>query len=280
MKIINTVKEMQALSQDLRNQGKKIGFVPTMGALHQGHLSLVSMAKRNADVVIVSIYVNPLQFSPNEDFNRYPRQMEKDLESCKEYGVDIIFSPEDGLYHSDYSIHVEETTLSKELCGLTRPQFFPGVCTIVTKLFNIVRPHIAVFGQKDAQQASIMKRLVRDLYFDIEIMVGRTVREEDGLAMSSRNAYLTPQQRIHAQTIYKSLKVARDMVEEQGNKNIDRIRAEISHLISLQRNLRLIYVSIVNKDTMESLREIKPRQTLIALAVWCDEVRLIDNIIV
>lgn len=279
MKIVNTIKEMQALSQSLRCGGKKIGFVPTMGALHEGHLSLIHIAKRYADIVIASIYVNPLQFSPNEDFDRYPRQMEKDLEHCRACGVDIVFSPTDSLYYPDDSTHVEETTLSRELCGISRPQFFPGVCTVVTKLFNIISPHVAVFGQKDAQQAAVIKRLVRDLFFNIEIIVGNTVREEDGLAMSSRNTYLTPQQRIHARAIYQSLEKVRDMIE-QGNKNVDRVSAEITHLISQQRNLRLIYVSIVNKDTMEPLREITLGQTLIAVAVWCDEVRLIDNIVI
>ena len=281
MEIIRTVEAMQAWSDQTRSEGKRIALVPTMGALHGGHLSLLKQAQQKADVTVASIFVNSLQFEPNEDFERYPREEEQDIKKCEVCGVDVLFIPdEDGFYAPDHSIYVSEGTLSKELCGRSRPHFFQGVCTVVTKLFHIVQPHVAVFGQKDAQQLAVIKRLVRDLHWRINIVTGSTVREEDGLAMSSRNAYLTAEQRDYARAIYQALEKAREMVES-GINNVHRLTAEVTFLLSQQRDLRLIYAVIVDPDTMETIEdEITPGHTLIAVAVWCGEVRLIDNILV
>ena len=281
MEVIRTIEAMQARSDQLRAAGKRIGFVPTMGALHGGHLSLFKQARQTTDAAVVSIFVNKLQFEPSEDFTTYPRQEEKDIKQCEMCGVDIVFIPNPNTFYArDASIYVTEERLSRELCGKSRPHFFRGVCTVVSKLFHIIQPHVAVFGQKDAQQAAVIKRLVRDLHWRIDIVTGSTVREEDGLAMSSRNAHLAPEQRIYARAIYQALQKARDMAE-QGIRNVHRLAAEITFLLSQQRDLRLIYVAIVDPDTMEPMRnEINPGHTLIAVAVWCGEVRLIDNILV
>jgi pantoate--beta-alanine ligase len=280
MQVTESVNEMQSLSAGLRKEGKSIAFVPTMGYLHEGHLSLVDIAKERGDVVVVSIFVNPMQFGPNEDFDRYPRDAGRDLRLCQERGVDIVFMPKRAeILPSDYSVFVEENRLSGVLCGISRPQFFRGVCTIVAKLFNIVRPDMALFGQKDAQQAAVVKRMVRDLHFHIEIVVGPTVREEDGLAMSSRNAYLNEFQRRDARTIYRALLKGKELFDA-GITNSDRILAEITHHISQVRRLRVIYVGAVDVETMEPLREAVKERTLLATAVWCDEVRLIDNIVI
>ena len=281
MEIIRTAESMQALSDQLRADGKGIAFVPTMGALHGGHLSLFKLAQQKADVVVASIFVNSLQFEPNEDFKCYPRQEEEDIKKCERSQIDIAFIPDpETFYAPDHSIYITEERLSQGLCGKSRPRFFHGVCTVVAKLFHIVQPNIAVFGQKDAQQVAIIKRLVRDLHWRIDIAVGSTVREEDGLAISSRNAYLTDEQRHYARAIYQALEKARDMVEN-GIKNVHRLTAEITFLLSQQRDLRLIYAVIVDPETMEDIDdEIVPGKTLIAVAVWCGEVRLVDNVLI
>jgi len=280
MQVIKSINEMQAQSVSLRHQGKLISFVPTMGYLHEGHLSLFEVAKEESDITIASIFVNPTQFGPNEDLDQYPRSVERDLKLCEERGVDIVFLPsEKELYPEGYSTYVCEETLSQPLCGVSRPNFFKGVCTVVAKLFNVVRPDIAVFGQKDAQQASVIRKMVNDLHFPVEIRVAPIVREEDGLAMSSRNAYLNEFQRKDATRIYQALQKGKALYEG-GNKNVDRIIAEVIHHISECRRLRVIYVNAVDIDTMKPVsREVDPGRTLIACAVWCDEVRLIDNMI-
>lgn len=280
MQTFSTVYEMQAYSRQLRARGVRLGFVPTMGALHAGHLSLIDRARAaGAQVVVVSIFVNPTQFGPNEDLSKYPKPLEADLALCRERGVDVVFTPSDkDMYPEGHSTWVFEDKLSQPLCGQSRPSHFRGVTTVVAMLFNIVQPHLAVFGEKDAQQLALIRKMVRDLYFDLEIVPGPTVREPDGLALSSRNRYLTPAQRPDALTLYQALQKAREMAE-QGIRNTDRLRAEIIHRISAKRRLRTIYVDIVHKDTMEPLRELVPGHTLIAIAVWLDEVRLIDNIV-
>jgi len=279
MQVIKTVKEMQAVAASLRSEGKKIAFVPTMGYLHAGHLSLVDKARENADVVVASIFVNPTQFGPSEDLSSYPRDLERDLESCEHGGVDIVFVPPvEEIYPTGYSTFVTEEGLSLPLCGKSRPAFFRGVCTVLTKLFNIVHPHVAVFGQKDAQQAAVVKHMVQDLNFEIEVLIGTTVREEDGLAMSSRNAYLKPFQRKDAVRIYQALQKG-EAIYDSGIDNVDRILAEITHHISEVRRLRMIYVQAVDMNTMKPLRRVEKGRTLIATAVWCDEIRLIDNIL-
>ncbi len=277
MQIIQSIHEMQSLAISLRSQGKLLGFVPTMGCLHEGHLKLVDVARERADVVIASVFVNPTQFGPNEDFDRYPRQLESDAEMCRQRGVDILFAPKrEDIYPQDFSTFVSEEKLSKGLCGVSRPGHFRGVCTIVTVLFNIVRPDVAVFGQKDAQQAAIIRKMVADLWMPVQVVVAPTVREPDGLAMSSRNRYLQPEQRADALRIYQSLMAAKKMVED-GVRSTDRVVAEITNRLAQSRRIRVIYVTIVDKDTMAPVRTIEPGKCTCALAVWVNEVRLIDN---
>lgn len=279
MQVIESPEQMQSTAVGLRSGGKLIGFVPTMGALHEGHLSLVDLAQTQADTVVASIFVNPTQFGPSEDFDQYPRDHEADLQKCEDRGVDIVFAPTKvALYPQGYSTYIVEEALSGTLCGVSRPQFFRGVCTVVAKLFNIVRPDIAVFGQKDAQQAAVLQRMVRDLHFPVEILVGPTVREPDGLALSSRNRYLNAGQRKSALRLHESLQKAGEMVRT-GTLSTDRIVAEITHHLTSDRRLRPIYISVVDRETLKPLKEAVPGRTLIALAVWCDEVRLIDNVL-
>jgi pantoate--beta-alanine ligase len=279
MQIIKTVREMQDKATALRNEGKKIAFVPTMGYLHAGHMSLVDRARGLGDVVVVSIFVNPTQFGPSEDLDKYPRDLDRDAKLCEDHKVDIIFAPATSeMYPEGYSTFVNEEKLSLPLCGQSRPMFFRGVCTVLAKLFNIVRPQVAVFGQKDAQQAAVVKHFVQDLNFEVEIVVSETVREPDGLAMSSRNAYLKNFQRQDALRIHQAL-LKGQAIYDGGTDSTDRVLAEITHYISEVRRLRVIYVQAVDKDTMKPLRHVEKGRTLIATAVWCDEIRLIDNII-
>ena len=278
MKVVKTVEEMQQTARECRMSGRRIALVPTMGALHEGHLSLIDQARESADLVIVSIYVNPAQFAPNEDFNAYPRTLERDLEICQTKGVNYVFAPSDSeMYPEDHSYYVDEERLSKTLCGESRQNHFRGVSTICTKLFNITCPDFVVVGMKDAQQAILLNRLIRNLNFPIELIVGPTVRDEDGLALSSRNKNLTSGQRTEALKIYKSLMAAQALVDK-GISNTDRLKAEVTnHLNSLR--LRVIYVKTVNLETLQEIREVVPGQTLLAVAVWVDQVRLIDNLV-
>lgn len=278
MQIIKSVSEMQSLSERLRAEGQRIGLVPTMGALHEGHLSLVKIASESADTVVVSIFVNPTQFGPSEDFTKYPRPLEADLAACEAAGVDYVFVPEaEDVYPKGYSTYIVEEHIAKPLEGTSRPTHFRGVTTVVAKLFNMVRPHFAVFGQKDAQQVAVIHKMVTDLNFSVEIVVAPTVREPDGLAMSSRNRYLTNTQRIEALVISQALRKATSMVEA-GERRVDRLIAEATHLISQHRRVRIIYVSVVDRFTMEAVKgEITPGKSLMAIAAWVDEVRLIDN---
>jgi pantoate--beta-alanine ligase len=278
MQIIQTIPEMQSLAIALRTQGKLIGLVPTMGALHEGHLKLIDAAKEKADVVIVSIFVNPVQFGPSEDFTKYPRTFEADVAACEARGADIIFAPKkDQIYPPGYSTYVTEERLSKGLCGISRPGHFRGVCTVVNILFNITRPDVAVFGRKDAQQAAIIQKMVTDLVLPVEVLVVATVREADGMAMSSRNRYLSEEQRVEARKINQALREGKRMVEE-GVRSVDRVLAEVTHILSLSRRLRVIYVAMVDRETMAPVREIEPGKGLLAVAVWLNEVRLIDNV--
>ena len=278
MQKITSVSEMQSLAESLRAQGKRIGLVPTMGALHEGHLTLVKTAFAQSDVVIVSIFVNPTQFGPSEDFTKYPRPLEDDLAACEALGVPYVFVPEvTDVYPKAYSTYVLEESTAKPLEGMSRPAHFRGVTTVVAKLFNIVRPHMVVFGQKDAQQVAVISKMVVDLNFNVEIVVAPTLREADGLAMSSRNRYLTSTQRVEALVIHRSLCKAADMVAA-GERRVDRLIAEATHLINQHRRVRVIYVSVVDRITMEAVKgEITPGKHVMAIAVWVDEVRLIDN---
>jgi pantoate--beta-alanine ligase len=278
MQTIQSVNEMQSHAISLRSSGRLIGLVPTMGSLHEGHLELIDIAKEKADKVIVSIFVNPTQFGPSEDYQQYPRVLEEDLEKCRARGVDMVFNPSvNEMYPEGYSTYVEEAHISAGLCGISRPHFFRGVTTVCLKLFNITRPDLAVFGQKDAQQCAVIKKMVADLNLPTEIVVGPTVREPDGLAMSSRNTYLTDVQRREALSISKALRIAKEMVGE-GTRSVDRIVAEITHHLSLHRRVRVIYVQVVDKETMEHATEIVPGKQLVTVAAWVDQTRLIDNI--
>lgn len=278
VEVIPTVEQMQERAENLRRDGRRIACVPTMGFLHDGHLSLMRIAKRRADVLVVSIFVNPAQFGPEEDFETYPRNLERDLDLCAKENVDIVFTPKTAtLYPDGYQSYVKLEHLPHHLCGLSRPVFFTGVATVVCKLFNIVRPHTAVFGEKDYQQLLIIRRMVKDLNINTEIIGAPIVREKDGLAMSSRNAYLTSDQRPAALTLYRSLVQARKRVET-GERNAARILKEARDLISAQPETDIDYLSICDPETLIDVERID-RTALMALAVKVGKPRLIDNTI-
>ncbi|MDQ8195955.1 pantoate--beta-alanine ligase [Coraliomargarita sp. SDUM461004] len=278
MQTIQSVNEMQSHAIGLRSSGRLIGLVPTMGCLHEGHLSLIDIAKEKADKVIVSIFVNPTQFGPSEDYDKYPRMLDADIEKCRARGADIVFNPSvEDMYPQGYSTYVNEERISAGLCGVSRPHHFRGVTTVCMKLFNITRPDIAVFGQKDAQQCAVIKKMVADLNIPAEIVIGETQRDADGMATSSRNAYLTEVQRSEASNISKSLLMAKDMVAN-GTRSVDRIVAEVTHHLLLSRRIRVIYVQVVDRETMVPAREIIPGEQLLCVAAWAEQTRLIDNI--
>lgn len=281
MRIIKKVKEMQKVADDLRREGKIIGVVPTMGYLHEGHLSLIRLAKEKSDVVITTIFVNPLQFAPHEDYDKYPRDFERDVTLAKSAGCDIIFYPSvEEMYPENFLTYVEVEKLTKVLEGEFRPTHFRGVTTVVAKLFNITKPHIAVFGQKDAQQALIIKQMVRDLNFDIEIIVAPIVREPDGLAMSSRNVYLSESERKDATVLYESLKLAEKLINE-GERNPEVISSKMEELIKSKPTAKIDYIAIVEPNTLEKVQELlEGKEYLIALAVRIGSTRLIDNTLV
>ena len=278
MQTITSVFEMQTLAEDLRSKGQIIGLVPTMGALHEGHLSLIRLAAEQADTIVVSIFVNPTQFGPSEDFSKYPRSLEADLAACEAAGADIVFAPAPtDIYPKGYSTFIVEEHIARPLEGVSRPSHFRGVTTVVAKLFNIVRPDLAVFGQKDAQQVAVIKKMVIDLNFTVNVVVAPTLREADGLAMSSRNRYLSATQRVESLVISKALRKAQEMVAA-GERRVDRLIAEATHLIGQHRRVRIIYVSIVDAVSMEAVKgEITPGKQIMTIAAWVDEVRLIDN---
>ena len=277
MKTIESASEMQQAALALRAQGRRIGFVPTMGNLHDGHLSLVRIAKQHADVVVVSIFVNPTQFGPNEDFAAYPRTFEADRALCEAEGVDLVFYPSvPDMYPAGASVSVTEKSLSRTLCGAARPGHFDGVCTVVAKLFNVVLPHVAVFGEKDAQQLRVIRRLVRDLRFPVEIVPGPTVREPDGLAQSSRNQYLTPAQRPQAACLRRALDEA-ERLFAGGERDPRTIVAAMRARIAEAPDAKIDYVSIVDDETLQPLAGPIVRPALAALAVWVGKPRLIDN---
>ncbi|MBU2043847.1 MAG: pantoate--beta-alanine ligase [Candidatus Omnitrophica bacterium] len=278
MLITADIAKVRRIIQQARLKGKKVGFVPTMGALHQGHLSLVKASNRQSDFTVVSIFVNPLQFGPKEDLKKYPRRFKPDRKLLKKEKVDLLFYPSaKDLYPKDFSISVSEGQLSKFLCGISRPGHFKGVCTVVTKLFNIIQPDQAYFGQKDCQQARIIRRLVRDLNFPLEIKVLPTVRESDGLALSSRNQYLNPKQRKDARVIYQALRLAKKDIQN-GQRNPARIIKAMRQRLSSVKSLKIDYLEIANAESLNKLKTIKGK-VLITLAVYLAKVRLIDNII-
>jgi len=276
IKIIHSIAEMQRHSNRLRHQGKTIAFVPTMGFLHDGHLSLIREGRKRADSLVVSIFVNPTQFGPTEDLKTYPRNFSKDLELTRKEGVDVVFAPSDKeLYPKGFQTFVKLESLPEHLCGISRPHFFRGVATVVTKLFNIVKPHTAIFGQKDFQQLIIIRRMVADLNFSIEIVGCPTVREADGLAMSSRNSYLSPDQRLHARCLYEALENAQVLLN-RGMDDAGRLVKDASARILCNSHTDIDYITICDPETLEDITTVN-RPALMALAVMIGKTRLIDN---
>jgi pantoate--beta-alanine ligase len=279
VRIVKGILQMQRVAEEARRRGQKIGFVPTMGYLHEGHLSLIRQTRQLAQLVVVSIFVNPTQFGPQEDYQSYPRDLSKDTELCRGAGCDILFVPSvQEMYPPGYCTYVEVEGLTETLCGASRPHHFRGVTTVVTKLFNIVKPHLAFFGQKDAQQALVIRRMVRDLNQDVEIIIGPTIRESDGLAMSSRNEYLTPQQRAEASLLYRALEWARTQIVG-GERQAESLIRGMTQMIEEGETAEIDYVSIVDAQRLQSLKRLEG-EVLIALAVRFGRARLIDNVLV
>jgi pantoate--beta-alanine ligase len=280
MEIINRRPRMMSLTRKLRRENKTVGFVPTMGALHEGHLSLVQEARRTCDVVIVSIFVNPAQFSEKEDFQNYPRDLTADAARLTEFQVDYIFAPDrDEIYGENFSTYVYVENFTDTLEGASRPGHFRGVATIVTILLNTIRPDFAFFGQKDAQQAIVIKRLVKDLGFETEIVVLPIVREESGLAMSSRNALLSDEERAKASIIYRGLKAAK-IAAKEGERNPERISEIVRETIETEPLANIDYIAVVDNETLEPVEKIGESAVLVAVAVSFGKVRLIDNAII
>lgn len=269
---------MQARSESIRNRNKRIAFVPTMGFLHDGHCSLLRKGRSSCDDLVLSIFVNPTQFGPGEDYDLYPRDLEKDLQLAEKEGVDAVFTPDrEALFGKNFQTGIELIKLPKHLCGLSRPSHFQGVALVVTKLFNIVKPHVAIFGEKDFQQLAIIRQMTQDLDFDIQIEGGAIVREADGLAMSSRNTYLSPEQRKSALCLYKALQQSKKMVE-QGEKNSTHIINEMTIFIHRHEETQIDYISICDPETLDDINHING-PVLMALAVKVGKTRLIDNMI-
>ena len=278
MEVLSTVSEIQALSLRLQKEGRSIGFVPTMGYLHEGHLSLIDLIRERSDVLILSIFVNPTQFGLGEDLEKYPREWERDLQLCRERKVDYVFAPHaDEIYLSDASTYVSEEGVSSGLCGQARPTHFKGVTTICAKLFNLCRPTCLALGQKDAQQVVVLKRMIRDLHFPIEVVIGPTMREADGLAMSSRNAYLNEKQRADALLLHRALEAGRRLVDEKGVRSVDRVKAEVMNVLRTGSFIRVNYAEVVDRETMKMEPEIELGRSMLVVAVWIDTIRLIDN---
>lgn len=272
MLIFKERRELQQYALKLKREGKRIGLVPTMGFLHDGHMSLIDIARQKSDVVIVSIFVNPKQFAPHEDFDRYPRDFEGDVAKCAEHGADVIFAPEiDGMYDGDSSTWVEETLLAKPLCGASRPTFYRGVTTVVAKLFLLAQPDVAVFGLKDAQQCFVIQRMVRDLDFPVEIIPAPLVRDADGLALSSRNRYLSADERSRALSIHRSLLQAKADVLAHKADAMERAAAAIT-----AAGGKVDYVEILDCDTMLAPAA-ATRRVIVAAAAFFGTTRLIDN---
>ena len=276
MKIIQSLEQMKAFSDSLRLKGQKIAFVPTMGYFHDGHLSLMSYGRERGGCLVISIYVNPTQFGPGEDFERYPRDLERDKRLAEKVGVDIIFYPENSdMYPSHFQTFVNIERVTQNLCGLSRPGHFKGVTTVCAKLFNIVNPHITILGKKDFQQLTVIKRMVQDLNMDIEVIGMPTVREHDGLAMSSRNVYLKEKERESALSLSRSLKLAKGMYDA-GERNASIILEKVRTLIEGHPHTRIDYAKICNTTTLEDMEYLEG-ESVLALAVRVSSTRLIDN---
>jgi pantoate--beta-alanine ligase len=278
MKICHTITEMRAASRAARSDGKTVGLVPTMGALHEGHLSLVRAARAQCDRVVVSIFVNPLQFGPNEDLAKYPRDFDRDSELLKREGVDLIFAPSvEEMYPPGGVTYVTVEGLSDKLCGASRPGHFRGVATVVAKLFHVVEPDRAFFGQKDAAQSTIIRRMVRDLNMPVQIVVCSIVREADGLAMSSRNAYLDAQQRKSALVLYRSLRAVEEAFNN-GERKVATLVETGKRVLADDPSVRLDYFEIVDPEMLDPITDIT-RKALVAVAAFVGNTRLIDNIV-
>lgn len=278
IKIIRTVPEMQETSEQVRLSGKKVAFVPTMGFLHEGHMSLLKEGRERGDFLVLSIFVNPTQFGAGEDLDTYPSNIENDCRLAEKEGVDAVFLPDKTMmYGENYQTYVSLERLPNYLCGVSRPVHFRGVATVVSKLFNIVKPHVAVFGQKDYQQLAIIRQMTADLNFDIEIVGGPTVRETDGLAMSSRNSYLSDEQRISATCLIKSLQKSQELVKN-GEKNSEAVLNAASDIILSHPQTSIDYLKLCDPVSLEEVTVIKG-PVLFAMAVHVGETRLIDNMI-
>ncbi len=279
MKVVNTINEVRETVKAWRKQGLTVGLVPTMGYLHEGHASLIARASKENDRVVVSDFVNPIQFAPNEDLASYPRDIDRDAKVCEENGADIIFHPTpEEMYHKDFSTFVNITGPSEELCGKSRPIHFRGVCTVVSKLFLIVSPDRAYFGQKDAQQLAVIKRMVRDLNFDIEIVGCPIIREADGLAKSSRNTYLSPEERKAAVILHKALEKGKELVLN-GEKSAKVIIDTVTQVINSEPLAIIDYVQVVDFPNIKVVEDING-DILTAVAVYIGKTRLIDNFII
>ncbi|MDZ7716262.1 MAG: pantoate--beta-alanine ligase [Balneolaceae bacterium] len=280
MKAIDSIQGIREKVASFKKEGKTVGFVPTMGALHRGHLSLIELAKKHADEVVVSIYVNPEQFGPNEDFEEYPRQLENDLKKCEEAGVSVVFSPSDDIMYGDEKyLRIEIDELNNYMDGSSRPGFFEGIVLVVNKLFNIIKPDVAVFGQKDIQQFQILQRMVMEFNHDIELVMGPIVRANDGLALSSRNAYLDDQQRSIAPGLYRALTYVKGQIED-GAKNIELVlqhqKAELE-----AKGFEIDYLNLFSFSKMTPVNDVKINgKYILAGAVYLGETRLIDNLII
>lgn len=278
VQIVKTIREVREAVNAWKQSGSQIGFVPTMGYLHQGHQSLMNAAKSANDKVVVSIFVNPMQFGPTEDLASYPRDIEKDRLLCEESGVDLIFHPDaDEMYSPDFCSFVDMTGLTEELCGRSRPVHFRGVCTVVSKLFNIVQPDRAYFGQKDAQQLAVIRRMVRDLNINVEIIGCPIIREQDGLAKSSRNSYLSAEERQAALCLHQGILLGQQLIRT-GEKNSQNVIQQITGLIEQEPLAKIDYISIVDADALIPVTQIE-RSVLCAMAVYIGKTRLIDNFI-
>jgi pantoate--beta-alanine ligase len=279
MQIIKNINELKTQIKTWKNGGESIGFVPTMGYLHEGHQSLITRSVAENNKTIVSIFVNPTQFSPTEDLDKYPRNLESDTKLCEQTGVDIIFAPEnEEMYAGDFCTFVNMNGLTSELCGKSRPTHFRGVCTVVNKLFNIVTPDRAYFGQKDAQQLAVIKRMVRDLNMDVEIVACPIVREKDGLANSSRNVYLSQEERKAALVLSKAI-FAGEKLLRAGERNSEVILTEMRKIIDSEPLAKIDYIEVVDGETIEKIDTIKNDTILTAIAVFIGKTRLIDNFI-
>lgn len=279
MKIIDNISRMSTFVKMMKKEGKSIGLVPTMGCLHDGHLSLVRTAKKHTDVVVMSIFINPIQFGAGEDFEKYPRDFKRDEELARTAVVDVIFYPSvKEMYPQDYATYINVEGLTGVLCGASRPGHFRGVTTVVAKLFGIVKPDMAYFGQKDAQQALVIKKMVEDLDMDIDIKILPIVREKDGLAMSSRNIYLSQEERACAPVLYQSLRKA-ELLVNQGERDPKKIIKAMEEMIRPKASARIDYISIVDTEKLKDVKVVSG-EAMIALAVFIGKTRLIDNIIV